>query len=52
MARFDLRRAMYRGASLLGWANAIVRGPAAIVRRVVRVEAYKGLGSLLRKVLK
>ncbi len=52
MARFNLRRSMYRGASILGWFNAAARGPAALVKRAVRVEAYKGLGALLRKVLR
>ncbi len=52
MTLSSLRRAMYRGASILGWINAAARGPAALAKRVVRVETYKAVNSVLRGLLK
>lgn len=46
----DLRSFLYRMASLLGWVNAASKGPGALVRRVVRVQAYKGSSSLINRL--
>ena len=47
----NLRQFLYRAASALGWASAAARGPSALLSRVVRVEAYKATGRLLRALL-
>jgi hypothetical protein len=44
-----LRSLLYRLARLLGDINAVERGPAAILRRLVRKSAYKGTARLLRR---
>ena len=48
----QLRQDMYRGASILGDIEAIEEGPGAVVRRVVRKEAYKKTNVGLRKFLR
>ena len=45
------RQFLYRLASALGWASAAARGPTALLNRVVRVQAYKATGRLLRSIL-
>jgi hypothetical protein len=42
-----LRTDMYRGARLLGWAQAGVRGPGALLRRALRVALWRAAGRLI-----
>ena len=46
----NLRQWLYRIASGLGDANAVVKGK--VVQRVVRKRATKGFSSMLNRVLK
>ena len=45
------RRDLYRMGSLLGDVNALLRGPDAFLRRMVRKTAWRGTGRVLRKLL-
>lgn len=47
-----LRSQLYRGARLLGNAQAAARGPSALGKRLVRRTVYKKTNSGLRKLLK
>lgn len=50
--RPSLRSGLYTLARLMGDANAISRGPAAIGKRIIRKAAYKSLGRLLNRFLR
>lgn len=50
MKIWRLRRALYRGARILGDVQAIEKGPTAIAKRVERKWLGRLLGRLLRKV--
>ena len=52
MTLASLRRGLYRLASFLGDVNAIRKGPSAVIKRQVRKSTYKGVSSLLRRILK
>jgi hypothetical protein len=43
------RRLLYRVSSLLGLFNAILRGPAAILRFFSRREVHRGLARAMRR---
>lgn len=43
---------LYRVARLMRDANAIRRGPEAVLKRQVRKSAHKGLARLLARILR
>ena len=46
------RRNLYGAARILGDVNAIKKGPKAIIKRVIRKHAGRGLGRGLKRLLK
>lgn len=45
----EFRGWLYRLGSILGWINAFSRGLAAVLRRCLRIFAFRGFGRLLRR---
>ncbi len=52
MSISKIRSGLYKAASLLGDVQAVRKGPKAIGQRMIRKAAYRGFGSLLRKLFK
>ncbi len=48
----SLRSFLYFLARLIGDANAISRGPSAIVKRVIRKALGRGMGSIINRTIK
>lgn len=44
-----MRSTLYRIARLMGDLNALSRGPAAILKRLVRKQAWKTFARLMRR---
>ena len=42
-----MERTIYRLLSLLNWARAAQRGPAALLRRYARIHGYKAVNRLV-----
>ena len=51
VAILEGRRSLYRMGSFLGDVNALLRGPDAFLRRMVRKTVWRGIGRILRKLL-
>lgn len=47
-----MRSLLYTLARLLGDANAVSKGPAAVAKRIVRKAAWRSFGSIMNKVIK